>query len=123
MTTHSTVRPPGAAEAHWQWQEEAACRRLGSSLFFHPAGERGEEREERDRAAKEICALCPVRERCLRHALAVGEPYGVWGGLTEEERRAVTTGAGRAAAGAGRSGPTRRARSAPGRSRPGRAAR
>ncbi|MEV7174880.1 WhiB family transcriptional regulator [Streptomyces sp. NPDC093224] len=48
---------------------------------------RGEDRAERDQAAKEVCALCPVRAECLRHALSVQEPYGVWGGLSEEERR------------------------------------
>ncbi len=48
----------------------------------------------RDRAdrAKAICQLCPVLEQCRRHALAAREPYGVWGGLTEEERRELWTG-------------------------------
>ncbi|MFC9817355.1 WhiB family transcriptional regulator [Streptomyces virginiae] len=81
-------RLPGLAEHHWAWQAEAACRGLGSRQFFHPAGERGEDRAARDQAAKEICADCPVRDACLRHALDTGEAYGVWGGLTTEERRA-----------------------------------
>ncbi|MFF8264642.1 WhiB family transcriptional regulator [Streptomyces virginiae] len=81
-------RLPGLAEHHWAWQAEAACRGLGSRKFFHPAGERGEDRAARDQAAKEICARCPVRAECLRHALNTGEAYGVWGGLTTEERRA-----------------------------------
>ncbi|QES46897.1 transcription factor WhiB [Streptomyces venezuelae] len=80
---------PGPAEEHWAWQMQAACRGLGDQRFFHPAGERGEARTARDRAAKRICAGCPVRAECLRHALSVGETYGVWGGLTEEERRAL----------------------------------
>ncbi|MGW0366169.1 WhiB family transcriptional regulator [Streptomyces sp. NPDC002990] len=80
-------RLPGRAEHHWLWQEEAACRSLGSRLFFHPVGERGRERERRDAAAKEVCALCPVQPDCLDHALQVQEPYGVWGGLSEAERR------------------------------------
>lgn len=82
---------PGTAEHHWQWQEHAECQNLGTDRFFHPAGERGEERSVRDEAAKEVCAQCPVRTECLRHALRVREPYGVWGGLTEEERRELTT--------------------------------
>ncbi|MER5811712.1 WhiB family transcriptional regulator [Streptomyces sp. NPDC002033] len=69
------------------WHEGAACRELGSRLFFHPAGERGPDRARRDAAAKEVCALCPVQRDCLRHALEVEEPFGVWGGLTERERR------------------------------------
>ncbi|MFD5421104.1 WhiB family transcriptional regulator [Streptomyces sp. NPDC127069] len=86
-------RLPGRAEHHWAWQERAACRDLGPDRFFHPAGERGEDRAERDEAAREICALCPVQVECLRHALRVQEPYGVWGGLTEEERRPLYAGA------------------------------
>ena len=41
------------------------------------------------RAAKEICLACPVLQQCRSHALAVREPYGVWGGLTEDERETV----------------------------------
>ncbi|MEW2414720.1 WhiB family transcriptional regulator [Streptomyces sp. NPDC046866] len=82
-------RLPGAALHHWQWQQRAACRSWGSGPFFHPYGERGEEREDRDAAAKRICARCPVRRACLEHALRTREPYGVWGGHTEEERRAL----------------------------------
>ncbi|MFG2291859.1 WhiB family transcriptional regulator [Streptomyces sp. NPDC048603] len=82
-------RLPGRADHHWLWQEDAACRNLGTERFFHPVGERGEARSARDQAAKEVCALCPVQVQCLRHALRVGEPYGVWGGLTETERRSL----------------------------------
>ncbi|WP_323187775.1 WhiB family transcriptional regulator [Streptomyces sp. NBC_01264] len=80
-------RLPGRAEHHWLWQGEAACRELGSRLFFHPTGEERAEREARNAAAKDVCALCPVQRACLRHALEVGEPFGVWGGLTAHERR------------------------------------
>ncbi|MET9466368.1 WhiB family transcriptional regulator [Streptomyces sp. NPDC006544] len=83
------TRLPGSAVHHWEWQSQAACRGLGSTRFFHPAGERGEDREERDAAAKRVCAACPVREACLEHALRTREPFGVWGGKTEEERRAL----------------------------------
>ncbi|MEV7417582.1 WhiB family transcriptional regulator [Streptomyces sp. NPDC089919] len=85
------TRLPGRAEHHWTWQERAACRNLGTDRFFHPAGERGEDRTDREEAAKEVCALCPVQVECLRHALRTQEPYGVWGGLTEAERRALYT--------------------------------
>ncbi|MER6320040.1 WhiB family transcriptional regulator [Streptomyces sp. NPDC001581] len=82
-------RLPGSGHHFWQWQTRAACRDLGSGRFFHPAGERGEDREERDAAAKRVCAACPVRTACLDHALRTREPFGVWGGLTEEERHAL----------------------------------
>ena len=55
--------------------------------FFHPDGERGPARARRQAAAKAVCGTCPVIDACLQHALSVREPYGVWGGLTEDERR------------------------------------
>lgn len=79
-------RLPGAFEHRWNWQLRAACRTLDSSIFFHPPGERGRAHDGRERRAKRVCASCPVREACLAHALRAHERYGVWGGLTEDER-------------------------------------
>lgn len=73
----------------WQWQQHGACGGLDESRFFHPENERGTERERRETAAKQVCARCPVVVQCREHALFVGEPYGVWGGLGEGERRAI----------------------------------
>jgi WhiB family redox-sensing transcriptional regulator len=73
----------------WEWQFQGACREADPSLFFHPEGERGPKRLRRDRAAQAICAECPVIAQCREHALAVREPYGVWGGLTEDDRVAM----------------------------------
>ncbi|MFJ8622302.1 WhiB family transcriptional regulator [Kitasatospora sp. NPDC093550] len=81
------TRLPGAFEHRWSWQFEGACRTVDSSVFFHPANERGAAAQQRERLAKEVCARCPVLARCRQYALDVGEPYGVWGGLTEDERR------------------------------------
>ncbi|GAB2719148.1 WhiB family transcriptional regulator [Kitasatospora kifunensis] len=78
---------PGALEHHWSWQLRAACRDADSGLFFHPSGERGPAHDERDAQAKTVCARCPVRAACLEYALDARERYGVWGGLTAEERR------------------------------------
>ena len=55
-------------------------------MFFHPDGERGRARMQREQRAKEMCRQCPVIQECRSHALEVGEPYGVWGGLSESER-------------------------------------
>ena len=63
------------------------CRGVDSSMFFHPDGERGRARAQREMRAKELCRTCPVITQCRSHALAVGEPYGIWGGLSERERR------------------------------------
>jgi WhiB family redox-sensing transcriptional regulator len=59
---------------------------MDSALFFHPEGERGPARSDREARAKQVCATCPVVAECRVHALAVQEPYGVWGGLSEAER-------------------------------------
>lgn len=74
-------------ESEWEWQLRGACRQTDSATFFAPAGEHRQDRRTRENEAKRLCAGCPVRRRCLEHALAVAEPYGVWGGLTETERR------------------------------------
>jgi WhiB family redox-sensing transcriptional regulator len=79
-------RLPGAQLDHWNWQLDAACRGMDSSLFFHPPNERDAARENRAARAKAICRGCPVVAECLDHALRVREPYGVWGGRTEDER-------------------------------------
>lgn len=73
---------------HETWHLKAACRGPESTLFFPPAlPERREEREVREARAKQICAECAVQRDCLDFALRVREPHGIWGGLTEAERR------------------------------------
>ena len=79
-------RLPGPSADVWDWQLEAACRALPAEMFFHPEGERGSARAQREHRAKAVCAGCPVRRACASHALAVREPYGIWGGLGEQER-------------------------------------
>jgi len=72
------------------WQERAACRGPESALFFPPSTtERKEDREWRETKAKEICQTCPVQPECLEYALTIREPHGIWGGLTEVERRGL----------------------------------
>jgi len=73
----------------WEWQYQGACRDADETLFFHPEGERGARRRSRDARAKEICARCPVLRECREQSLTVREPYGVWGGLSEDERAAI----------------------------------
>lgn len=72
------------------WQVRAACRGPGARLFFPPAyQERKDEREERERRAKAICAGCAVQRDCLEYAMSIRELHGIWGGLTEAERRMI----------------------------------
>ena len=63
-----------------------SCRGMDSAFFFHPEGERGPARANREARAKRVCESCPVLQQCRVHALSVQEPYGVWGGLSESER-------------------------------------
>ena len=76
-------------DAVWDWQERGACREAEADVFFHPQNERGLARIRRDRSAKAICARCEVRVECADYAIRAREPYGVWGGMTEEEREAI----------------------------------
>ena len=72
-----------------EWQLDALCRGNHAYLFFPPSTfERKDERERREMKAKAICGVCPVQDPCSRHAMSIREPFGIWGGLTEVERRA-----------------------------------
>jgi len=84
-----TSRLPHPSTDAWDWQLRGHCRGQDTSLFFHPENERGGARAAREARAKTICQTCPVINECRDHALAVEEPYGVWGGMGEDERRAI----------------------------------
>jgi WhiB family transcriptional regulator, redox-sensing transcriptional regulator len=62
------------------WRQHAACRDLDTNVFFPLS-------DDEAAPAKAVCATCPVREDCLEFALATRQSDGVWGGLTESERR------------------------------------
>lgn len=62
------------------WQTQANCMGVDPDLFFP-------ERGASTREAKEVCRGCVVREDCLEFALANGEKFGIWGGMSERERR------------------------------------
>lgn len=80
-------RLPAPLAETWDWQLKAACRDMESARFFHPEHERGSRKTQRDEQAKAVCRRCPVIVECRQHALRTHEPYGVWGGMTEEERK------------------------------------
>jgi len=64
------------------WQVRANCMGVDPDLFFP-------ERGSSTREAKEVCRGCVVREDCLEFAIANGEKFGIWGGMSERERRRV----------------------------------
>lgn len=72
------------------WQLKAACRGPHATVFFPPAHfERKDEKAEREGRAKGICRTCVVKDECLDYAIAIREPHGIWGGLNENERKAL----------------------------------
>lgn len=73
----------------WEWQLLGSCREADPDLFFHPELERGAARQHRDAAALAVCAECPVLRQCRQHVLTHRENYGVWGGLTEDQRDTI----------------------------------
>ena len=73
------------------WQRDAACLSEDVGLFFPPEAERKGARTRRELRAKAVCARCPVLAQCRAHALKVGEPSGIWGALTEDERLQLVT--------------------------------
>ena len=75
------------------WQMKAACRGPHATVFFPPPRpERRDEKRRREAEAKEICRSCPVRDACLQYALGIREQHGIWGGLSENERREMLVG-------------------------------
>jgi WhiB family redox-sensing transcriptional regulator len=75
---HRTSALPAPALAGWRYR--AACRGIDLNVFFPGRGESAE-------PARQICAGCPVRQPCLDYAITNRITHGIWGGLTERERR------------------------------------
>ena len=70
----------GSGNPDLSWQERALCAQTDPEAFFPEKG--GSTRD-----AKRICSGCDVRQQCLDYALANDERFGIWGGLSERERR------------------------------------
>jgi WhiB family redox-sensing transcriptional regulator len=78
---------PGTGAQDQAWHESALCAETDPESFFPEKG--GSTRE-----AKKICTGCEVRAECLEYALANDERFGIWGGLSERERRRLRRRAG-----------------------------
>lgn len=81
MQTGATSRAVTADGATRNWWQDAACIEYSGVVDFFPA------RGESTASAKAICAQCSVRSACLEYALQWDPLCGVWGGLSERERR------------------------------------
>ena len=82
LARHRTTPAPARFAA--RWRELAACRGTDLNLFFPGRGESAE-------PARQACAACPVRQPCLDYANSNAITHGIWGGLTERERRVLRT--------------------------------
>jgi WhiB family transcriptional regulator, redox-sensing transcriptional regulator len=69
------------------WREQSACRDTDPDLFF-PVGTTGPAIEQIENA-KAVCRVCDVQKNCLEYALVTNQDSGIWGGTSEEERRAI----------------------------------
>jgi len=75
----------GAADD--EWRDGALCRDTDPALFF-PVGTTGNALVQIDQA-RNVCGECKVTSDCLNYALDTNQDSGIWGGLTEEERRVI----------------------------------
>ncbi len=91
MTTKDLQLTLTRGEALWdllaevspqEWTARPNCIESDPDLFYPKPSEAG-----MTALAKTICSDCPIRSACLQHALANDERHGVWGGMTEQERR------------------------------------
>ena len=80
ITTGPTIKLESGESIELSWQERALCAQTDPEAFFPEKG--GSTRE-----AKRVCLSCDVRSQCLEYALAHDERFGIWGGLSERERR------------------------------------
>ena len=85
MSIPASMLALGAAD--YRWRDHALCRDTDPELFF-PIGTTGLALVAIDRA-KQVCAACEVRVECLDFALETNQDSGIWGGLSEEERRTI----------------------------------
>jgi WhiB family redox-sensing transcriptional regulator len=75
-TSLAADEPPG----RWTWR--AACAVADPELFFPATADQAAE-------AQRVCGDCPVKPQCLDYSLATAQEWGIWGGLTEQERQAL----------------------------------
>lgn len=74
-----------AWEERWAWADRGNC--VGrADLFYNRDDESKTHRRRKENLAKRLCETCPVKPTCLQHAMENRELYGVWGGLSENER-------------------------------------
>jgi WhiB family redox-sensing transcriptional regulator len=84
-----SVKFAGGGRKNLEWQLAGACRAAGvdPEIFYLPHNARLDEKKDLVKQAKAVCATCPVILQCREYSLDIEEQFGVWGGLSEDERR------------------------------------
>lgn len=76
----------------WAWQQQGLCREVTSDIFFYEEKVRGDEKRSHISQAKTVCNACPVKQECLDFSIKTNQSHGMWGGLTQEERKELVNG-------------------------------
>lgn len=79
---YNIFNPKVMPELPRKWMDKAACTKADQAIFFPPKG-------ASVGPAKMICATCPVLEECRAYALMTNTKHGIWGGMSERERRRI----------------------------------
>lgn len=82
MTHYTGAVPDSGRQKHWR--DDAACAQVDPDMFFT-------DNAQLVQKAREVCFGCPVRLRCHEYAVANGETWGVWGGMTQNQLRSRRT--------------------------------
>ncbi|MEU1598318.1 WhiB family transcriptional regulator [Streptomyces sp. NPDC005708] len=77
MARRSLLKP---LASEWDWQMNAACRGMDSSIFFAVPGESRDAQRRREERARSICSRCKVQTHCAAFAVKAAECHGIWGG-------------------------------------------
>ncbi len=89
-TTKTVASNLASLNTEARWQDKAACKGMDPIIFFGPdVAETVKEKHDREEEGKKVCVTCPVKKDCLDYSLESREPYGIWGGLTETERKTL----------------------------------
>lgn len=92
VTVHAYNMPLDPKPDDWAWQEQGLCREVTSDIFFYEEQERGSEKQSRISQAKAVCSICPVKQKCLDFSIRTNQTHGIWGGLTQDERKEMLDG-------------------------------
>jgi len=87
IIAHAYNMPLDPKPDEWVWQQQGLCREVTSDIFFYEEQKRGEDKRTRISQARAVCSICPVKQKCLDFSIRTNQSHGMWGGLTQEERR------------------------------------